>query len=165
MKNKSKKTILFVICLLVVFSVAFIGSLFTSGNSDSQWYESVKPSITPPSIVFPIVWNILFFMIAVSLYISWTEISKIKNKQKRKGYKKLIVSAFGINLALNALWSLIFFELRLTQLAFFELILLAISIIFMIKITYRISKTSSYLLLPYFVWICFAGILNFLIAF
>ena len=166
LKNKqSYKIKVFVICLLIVFSVAFIGSLFTSGNSDSQWYESVKPDITPPSIAFPIVWNILFFMIALSLYLSWIKIKDIKNKQKRKKYKKSLITIFGINFILNILWSLIFFELRLTQLAFFELILLEASIFLMITSTRKINKTSSWLLVPYLLWVGFAGILNFLIAF
>jgi len=163
--DKKFRIKIFIICLLVTFSLGFIGSVFTSGNSDSQWYESVKPDITPPSIAFPIVWNILFFLIALSLYFSWTKIQEIKNKTKRKKHKKSIITVFGINFVLNILWSLIFFELRLTQLAFFELILLEASIIFMITTTWKINKTSSYLLIPYLVWVAFAGILNFLIAF
>ena len=167
MKKLSKKINIkiFIACLLIVFSVAFIGSLFTSGNSDSQWYDSVKPNVTPPSIVFPIVWNILFFLIALSLYFSLTKIRRIKNKTKRKKQKKRILSVFGINFILNILWSLVFFELKLTQLAFFELILLLISIVLMITTTRKISKTASYLLIPYLIWVAFAGILNFLIAF
>ncbi len=168
-EEKRKKNIfkikVFIICLLIIFSVGFLGSLFTSGNSDSQWYDSVKPSITPPSYWFPIVWNIIFLLIAISLYISWIKISKIKNKKQRQKNKKKIILVFGINFILNVLWSLLFFELRVTKIAFFELIIFLISISLMISMTKKIDKTSSLLLIPYLLWVSFAGVLNFLVAF
>ena len=146
-----------IISLILVFLTAFIGSFFTSGNTNSDWYQQIKPSITPPNYVFPIVWNILFFLIALSLYFSWI---KAKNKNKKK-----IAIVFSINLILNILWSFLFFGLRNPLLGFIELIILWISIIVMIKTTYKIDKKSSYLLIPYLLWVSFAGILNYLIAF
>lgn len=145
------------VSLIAVYFVALIGGLFTSSSVNSLWYNSVKPSITPPNYVFPIVWNVLFFLIALSLYLSWIS---AKKKSKKK-----IVFVFGLNLFLNFLWSAIFFAMQNPLLAFFELILLWLSIIAMIFTTYRINKTSSYLLIPYFLWVSFAGILNYLIAF
>ncbi len=152
MKNFSLK--LFIICLVIVYFVAFVGSLFTSGNTSGEWYESIKPSITPPSFVFPIVWNILFFLIAVSLYIVW------KNSGEKQ--KKQVILIFGINFVLNIFWSFLYFYLKLPLFAFFEIILLVFSIISMILLTGRINKKSSYLLIPYFLWVCFASILNYL---
>ncbi|MBS3076631.1 tryptophan-rich sensory protein [Candidatus Pacearchaeota archaeon] len=142
---------------VIVFGVAFLGSLFTTPVTNSEWYESIKPAITPPNYVFPIVWNILFLLITISIYLSWTS---AKKKQKTK-----LAWAFGINLFLNALWSLIFFTMKNPPLAFFELILLDISIFFLIYTTNKIDKTSSYLLIPYFLWVTFAGYLNYLMAF
>jgi translocator protein len=149
---------LLVLCILITFSIGFIGSIFTSGNTNSEWYQSIKPSITPPNIVFPIVWNILFLLISFSLYLALTD---SKNKKERD---KLIL-AFGLNFILNILWSFLFFELKFVKLAFFELILFWFSILFLLVLTNKINKTSSYLLFPYFFWVAFAGILNFLIAF
>lgn len=146
-----------VISLIAVYSVAFFGSIFTSSSVNSEWYESTKVSLTPPNWVFPIVWNLLFFMISISLYLAW-----IYSKKKEK---KKVAIVFGINLFLNFLWSVIFFSLQNPALAFFELIFLWFSIIAMIFTTYKINKVSSYLLIPYFLWVSFAGILNFLIAF
>ena len=137
---------------ILVYLIAFLGSLFTTTGT---WYENVKPSITPQNYVFPIVWNILFFLIALSLYIAWT-----KTKDKRP-----LIIAFGLNLLLNLFWSILFFGLKQPVLSFIELILLWLSIIFLIKITSKINKTSSYLLIPYLLWVSFAGVLNFLIAF
>ena len=147
-----------ILSIVIVFLVAFIGSLFTSQNTDSDWYESIKPSITPPKWVFPIVWNILFFLIALSLYFSWINTQTTKNKRK-------IIIVFGINFFLNILWSALYFGMKNPSLAFYELIILWLSIVTMIFITYKINKKSAYLLVPYLLWVSFAGILNYLSAF
>jgi len=146
-----------IILFVIVFLVVAAGSLFTSSNTDTDWYNSIKPKITPPNYVFPIVWNILFALISISLYLSWINSNK---KQKNK-----IAIIFGINLTLNLIWSIIFFPLKNPSLAFAELIFLWLSIIMMITAAYKINKLSSYLLIPYFLWVTFAGYLNYLIAF
>ncbi len=150
--NKNLKV--FIFSLFIVFFVAFLGSVFTTNQVNSDWYQSIKPEITPPNYLFPIVWNILFLMITFSLYLSWIESNETQ--------KKKIILAFGINLFLNFLWSFIYFGLMNPALAFFELILLWLSIIFLMKTVYGIKKTSTYLLIPYFLWVTFAGFLNYL---
>ncbi len=147
----------FIISLIVVFAVALIGSAFTSGRTSGEWYESIRPEITPPNYVFPIVWSILFFLIAVSLYLSW-----INAKNKRE--KSKIAIYFGINFVLNILWSFLYFYLQNPSLAFFEIILLEISIGLLIFKTYKIKPLAGYLLVPYFLWVGFASILNLLSA-
>jgi tryptophan-rich sensory protein len=146
-----------IISLVVVYSVALIGGLFTSSNVNTDWYESVKISITPPNWVFPIVWNILFFLIALSLYFAWIKSNK---KQKKK-----IAIVFGINFILNIFWSILFFTMQNPVASFFEILFLLLSIKLMIIVTWRINKISSYLLIPYLLWVAFAGVLNYLIAF
>jgi len=143
-----------VTCLVVVYSVAFIGSLF---GDTGGWYESTKSSITPPNWVFPIVWNILFFLIALSLYLAYTS----SNKKER--WK--IVAVFEINLVLNLLWSIFFFGMRNPLLSYIDIWPLWLSIWFIVFITYKINKTSAYLLIPYLLWVGFAIVLNHLIAF
>ncbi len=157
MKNKVNWKLL-ILCLIIVYGIAFIGSLFTSPATDSAWYDSIRPEITPPNYVFPIVWNILFFLIAISLYFVWTS-------AKKKIEKRKIAWVFGINFLLNVLWSVLYFGFKNPTLAFFELLLLWISIGSMVFITYKIKKLSSYLLLPYWAWVTFAGVLNYLSAF
>ena len=90
--NLVKNLKILIVCLVVVYSVAFLGSLFTTSKINSEGYNSVKPSITPPNYVFPVVWNILVFLIALSLYFVWIKSDK---KSKRK-----IVLVFGLNLFL-----------------------------------------------------------------
>ena len=155
MKKINWKILVF--SLLIVYLIAFLGSLFTSSSVNSDWYEAIKPKLTPPNFVFPIVWNILFFLIAISLYIAWTSADRIE--------RKIVFLVFGINLLLNLFWSFLYFGVKNPLFAFFELIFLWLSILIMLIATYHINKTSSYLLLPYFVWVSFAGILNYLSAF
>jgi len=153
--KKNWKVLIF--CLLIVYIFAFLGSLFTSSVVNSSWYSSVRSSLTPPNWVFPVVWNILFFLISLSLFYAWTS--------GKKESRKKIAIVFGINLSLNALWSLLFFSLKKPNFAFFELILLWISILLMIFTTRKIDKKSAWLLVPYLLWVSFAGILNYLSAF
>jgi len=140
---------------IIVYLVAGLGSVFTAQNTKTDWYNSIKPALTPPSIVFPIVWNILFFLIALSLYFCW--ISSKNNKEK-----SAVGIVFGVNFILNILWSVLYFAMKNPRLAFFEIILLLISIASMLLLSWKISKKSFWLLMPYFVWVCFASVLNFL---
>jgi tryptophan-rich sensory protein len=149
-----RKVIIFLICLAVVFSAGFIGSVFTSGNVSGEWYQMNKPQITPPGFIFPIVWNILFFLIALSLFLAWT---KAKKKEKKK-----VTFVFGVNLVLNLLWNVLFFGLRKPGFAFADLILLLVTIILMIFVAGRIDRKAGWLLVPYLLWVTFAGVLNFL---
>ena len=137
---------------VIVFLVAFIGSSFTTSGINSSWYQSIKPNIAPPNYIFPIVWNILFFLIALSLYFVW-----IKGELRMR-----IVIVFGLNFLLNILWSYLFFSLRLPLFAFIELIFLWLSILLMIFVSWNINETSGYLLVPYLFWVSFAAVLNFL---
>lgn len=142
-----------IISLIIVYAVAFLGSLFTSNAVKSDWYQSVRPSITPPNYVFPIVWNILFLLIALSLYFAWVNSTK---KQKNS-----ISLLYGINFILNILWSVFYFGMRSPSAAFCIIILLWVSILSLILFTKKITKTSSYLLIPYILWVSFAIVLNY----
>ena len=160
LKNFFKKInwgILF-LSLITTYGTALLGGIFTSVGIKSFWYLTVRPSITPPDILFPIVWNILFFLIFVSLYICLT-----KAKDKKTSSKIEIV--FGINFILNFLWSFFYFGLRNPLIALLDLILLFFSIIVMIKVTWKIDKKASRILIPYLIWIIFAGLLNYLSVF
>jgi tryptophan-rich sensory protein len=145
---------LLVYSALAVVLAAIIGSLFTKIDA---WYEAVKPAIAPPNFVFPIVWTILFALLAVSLYLS------LLNADKKE--RKILIILFAINLVLNVLWSALFFSAQNPAIAFADLILLFISILLLIQLTWKVSPLSSWLLLPYALWVSFAGLLNYVIAF
>jgi translocator protein len=141
----------FIISLVIVIIVAGIGSLFTDTGS---WYQSIKPSITPPNLVFPIVWTVLFYLIAVSLYYSW-----LSSKDKEK---LMVIILFGINFILNILWTFIYFKNRNPLIAFIDIVALWVSILVLIIYNWRRDRKASYFLIPYLAWVSFAGVLNYL---
>lgn len=140
----------FISCLIVLAAVAYIGSTFTVIGT---WYESVKPAIAPPNWVFPVVWTVLFYLIAVSLYYSWIE-------NERKNKKKVIIY-YGINFILNILWSYIFFKMQNPRFALLEILILWVSIFVLIGFNWRRSRKAAYFLIPYLLWVSFAIILNY----
>src|SRR4030042_5604803 len=82
----------FILSVVIVFAFAAIGNLFTAPVVRSAWYESIKPSITPPNWIFPVVWNILFFLIALSLYFAFVNSGKTE--------KNKVILVFAINFIL-----------------------------------------------------------------
>ena len=147
-----KKIWKLIISILIPFLASAIGGFFTS-TSVSTWYvDLIKPSFNPPSWVFGPVWTILYLLMGIALYLVWVD--KSKNK-------KLAFIAFGTQMFLNALWSVLFFGLQKPLFAFVEIILLWSSILITIIYFYRINKNAAYLLIPYILWVSFAAVLNF----
>lgn len=104
-----------------------------------------KPLLSPPPILFPIVWTILYIVMGISYYLAGNE------DTKKIYYAQLIV---------NLLWSIFFFVLRWYLFSFIWLLLLLYLIIVMMKKFYKYNELSSYLLIPYLIWVTFAGYLN-----
>lgn len=149
-----KKIPKLIISILLPFLASAIGGFFTAG-SVSTWYAALqKPSFNPPGWVFSPVWTTLYLLMGIALYLVWT--AKAKNKI-------LAFTAFGIQLFLNALWSVLFFGLQKPLFAFIEIIFLWVAILLTIIYFYRINKISAYLLMPYILWVSFAAVLNFFI--
>lgn len=149
MKNLSKLLISIIGCELV----GILGGVFTI-SSIPTWYATLnKPFFSPPNWIFGPVWTLLYFLMGLSFYLIWTQ-SK-KNKQVKTATKY-----FFYQLALNFIWSPIFFGLKSPLLALFVIIAMWVMIILTIKKFYPLSKTASYLLIPYFLWVSFATILN-----
>lgn len=143
-----------IVCLLVTYGAGLLGSLAMGDAAQSAWYASVKPSITPPAIVFPIVWNILFFLIALSLYFAW---NASRGKDRRR-----VALIYGINLIANVLWTVFYFKLHRPDYAFFDIIIVWLSIANAMFLTWDIDRKASWLLLPYLLWVTFASVLNWL---
>lgn len=146
----------FIVSFLIIFAVAVLGNVFTSMGVNDAWYQSIKPSITPPNYVFPIAWTILYVLIAISLFLVWLN-PKVK--------MKYIWMSYGSNFVLNVLWCYLFFGARLLQIAFYEIVVMWITILLMIYASYKIDKKAAWLLVPYLLWVSFASVLNFLAAF
>ena len=141
--------------ILICQTAGIIGSLFTT-SSISSWYSTInKPSFNPPNWIFGPVWITLYIMMGISLYLVWqkSDLSGISVK------RALIL--FGIQLALNSLWSIIFFGLHSPMAAFFEIVVLWVFILLTILEFWKISHLAGWLLVPYLFWVTFASILNF----
>lgn len=133
--------------------VGLLGTLFTI-SSILTWYASLnKPSFSPPNWIFGPVWTLLYFLMGVSFYLIW-------KKDFKKKKVKIASMFFASQLALNFLWSPVFFGLRAPLLALIIIIILWVLIFLTIKKFYFLSKWAAYLLVPYLLWVTFATILN-----
>ena len=153
MKEKVKS---YVYSLIIALGVGGLSALFTSGNMDI-YKEIVKPPLSPPSIVFPIVWTILFTLMGISAAMIYN--NTIASKLERDS----ALLTYGVSLVFNFFWSIIFFNLQMYLFAFIWLLALLYFIIKTIIKYYKIDKTAAYLQIPYLVWVTFAGYLNFAI--
>ncbi len=145
----------FVVCLVVSYAPGIVGTLFIGDETDGAWYTSVKPSITPPDWVFPLVWNILFFLIALSLFFAWRSAST-------RGDRRRIALLYGVNLVANGLWSLIYFGLHRPGLAFLDLAVIWLSTANIMYLLWDGDRGAAWLMLPYLLWLSFAGVINYL---
>ena len=126
-----------------------IGSLFSTG----EWYQSLeKSSLTPPNIVFPIVWNILFILMGIAVWRVW------ERRLQSANYALLL---FIIQLGLNMLWSYLFFGLQRPEIALIEIIILWVAILATTIVFFKLDKIAGILLLPYLGWVSFAIYLNY----
>lgn len=139
--NKFK---LFIDILIPVAIGGIVGFII---NPYIDYNSLVQPPLSPPSIVFPIVWTILYVLMGISYYL-------LKNSSKKE---KII---YFVQLGVNALWSVFFFVFKFYLFSFVWILLLDVLVILMIIIFCRNNKVSAYLQIPYLVWILFASYLN-----
>ena len=131
--------------------VGFVSSLFI-GNSISNWYVLLnKPSWTPPNWLFAPVWTTLYALMGISLYLIVQSKSRIRSKA---------LAIFGIQLLLNFLWTIVFFNQHLLFVSFAVILTLWIGILGTILITWKVSKYASLILIPYLGWVSIATLLN-----
>ena len=146
LKNKFVSLFLF---LITTFSASFIGGI-TTFKFKEPWYSTlVKPSFNPPDWLFGPVWTILYILMAIAIWNVW-----IKNKNVN------LVYLYFIHLFFNTTWSVVFFGFNQIELALINLIVLILFIVILFLKYKVISKLSAYLMIPYFLWCCFAFLLN-----
>jgi len=139
-----------VISIAIPLLFGFIGSML--GDSSSGFEALIKPPFTPPAFVFPIVWTILYILMGISSYMIYTS----NNDNKTSA---LII--YLVQLGLNSLWTLFFFQYELLLFSFWWIILITILVIIMICLFYEIKPIAAYLQIPYLLWLVFAAILNY----
>ena len=127
--------------------------MITSGFMD--YNDLIKPTLSPPGIVFPIAWTIIYLLIGIS-YTLLKEKGELPKETQQLYYTQLIF---------NYLWTFIFFVFRLRLLSVLWIIILDILVIIMTYQFYRQNKLSGILLIPYVLWLIFATYLNISIYF
>lgn len=145
-----------VFAIAISQSAGLIGSLFTV-TSSGTWYSMLeRPALNPPNWVFGPVWFTLYTLIGISAYLAW---NAAKKKQRSE-----VAGVFLFQLALNAIWSILFFGLQDPEFAFVEIALLWVVIIWNIVVFWKVSRIAAYLLIPYLLWVSFASYLTLSIS-
>jgi tryptophan-rich sensory protein len=148
-----RNSVKLVVSLAIPQLVGITGAFATmSGVRD--WYpELAKPGFTPPAWVFGPAWTLLYLLMGVALWLVWREADRNENVRPA-------LHAFAVQLILNALWSFVFFGLRMPGAALVEIILLWGAILLTIERFRRVSRLAASLLVPYGLWVSFAAVLN-----
>lgn len=138
MKNNYKELIIYIAVPLILGGIVGLITMKSSAN-----YDGIVPGW-----IFPVVWSILYVLMGISSYL-------VRNNF-------LLIKIYVVNLIVNLLWPIIFFSFKLKILGFFWILLLILIVGYMIYRFYEENKISSYLLIPYLLWLIFASILNLL---
>ena len=148
------KTALRILVAIVICELAgVIGSMFTA-PAIPGWYAGLaKPSFNPPNWVFGPVWTALYAMMGLAAYL-------VYEKGWNRPEVRKALTVFGVQLVLNALWSVVFFGGRQLLGGVVVIVLLWLMILLTIRLFSRTSRPAAYLLVPYMLWVSFATVLN-----
>ena len=142
-----------VVSILACFAAAGIGSLFTF-KAIPTWYAGLKkPLYTPPNWAFGPVWTTLYILMGISVFLVW------RNGLATNGVL-LAFTLFWIQLAINALWSIIFFGMKSKGGGVITIIVLWLLILATMTTSFRVSGWAGALLIPYILWVSIASYLN-----
>lgn len=152
MKNSYKLPVL---CILIPLVTGSLSALITQNDMEAFSLLN-QPPLSPPAILFPIVWTILYILMGISSYL----VIKAKADKEKK---KTALAYYGLQLVFNFFWSIWFFSFHWYFFAFVWLVALFFLILNTAVAFYGICKSAAYLLLPYLIWVLFAGYLNYAI--
>jgi translocator protein len=141
----------FLICL----GVSTAGARWTLTETKGWYRGLVRPSFTPPDRIFPVVWTILYFMMAIAAWMI--------GEQAHSVWRSAGLILFIVQLGLNLTWSWIFFRRHAIGAALVEIVALWIGIGATTMVFSRVSSVAAWLMAPYWAWVSFAAVLNFAI--
>jgi tryptophan-rich sensory protein len=145
-----------VVALILPQAAGAIGGLFSAVNVPT-WYQTlVKPPFTPPGWIFGPVWGILYLMMGLAFFF-------VLISEQGKDKVRFASGLFCVHLLLNTLWSILFFGLHNPWLAFIDIIVLWVMITALVFVFWDIRKLAGALLIPYWLWVSFASVLNYAI--
>ena len=151
------KFIRFFIALVICFGAAALGSVATN-PAIATWYAALnKPVFTPPNWLFGPAWTLLYCLMAVAAWLVW-------EKGWDKKEVRVALAVFAAQLAVNSLWSFLFFAWHAPWLAYIGILALWLLILLAILKFWKIDKIAAWLLVPYILWVSFASFLNLGVA-
>lgn len=141
-----------IICIAIPLAVGGLSAYLTMGAMET--FESLKqPPLSPPGWLFPVVWTALFALMGIASYLV------VRSPAPERTVKRALIF-YGIQLGLNFFWTILFFNLGLYLVSFFWLILLWCVILLTTLQFAAIRRLAGYLMIPYLIWVAFAGYLN-----
>ena len=144
------KFLTFILFFIITYSASLIGGLATI-NFKEPWYSLIiRPSFSPPDWVFAPVWTTLYLMMTLAVWLFWHS----TNRDMKTVY------IYFIHIIVNTTWSITFFVFHQIAISILVLIILITLIIILIRNFKRVNLISSYLMIPYLLWCCFALVLN-----
>ena len=148
-----KKIISLLIFNLLAFGASAWGSYVTNLYKE-PWYSMIaKPSFNPPEWIFAPVWITLYIAMSVAIWLIWINPKRVEK----------IIYIYFIHLLINGSWSIFFFGLHLILVSLIIIAIIIFFVIWLIKLYYPINKLSSFLMVPYLIWLSYAFVLNFYI--
>ena len=150
MKAKAKKFVPYLISILIALAVGGLSALI-SRESMQDYAQLIQPPLAPPAELFPIVWTILYILMGISAALVW----KSSCEEKSDG---LVI--YAVQLAVNFLWTIFYFNFGARLLAFFWLLFLLLLVLLMTSKFSSCSKLAAKLQIPYILWLIFAAYLN-----
>ena len=141
--------------ILLAQCAGFLGAIFTTTKIGSWYMTLMKPSWNPPGWIFGPVWTTLYTLMGIASYLVW--------KTPDGPIRTQALVLYGVQLALNALWSFAFFGMESPKLGLVVIVPLLILIILTTFRFFVLSKTAGWLMVPYILWVSFATFLNFTI--
>lgn len=151
--SNAKKFIALVISILLAHGIGVLGSLATMPSIEPWYRELTRPEFTPPDSAFPIVWPLLFTLMAVAAWLVW--LRRGENPFVNKG-----LIWYCVQLMFNFAWSFLFFGLQSPGAALFEIFLLLAAIILTTWYFWKVDVKAAILMTPYILWVGYATVLN-----
>ena len=143
----------FAFWIILTLAVGGLAGFIIRDGVDVYTQDVIKPPLSPPQVVFPVVWSVLYVLMGAAAAFVWlTGPSDDRTKA---------IWIYCIQLAFNFFWSIIFFNFKNYGFAFLWLCVLWLLILWTSLLFARCDKKAGYMLLPYLMWVAFAGYLNF----
>lgn len=148
-----RQTLMLIVFLLLTYTIAAIGSI-ASINAPAFYQQLIQPAWAPPAWLFGPVWTLLYTLMAIAAWLVW---------RSRCSQKRMALSLYALQLIFNGLWSWLFFTWSLGAAAFAEILLLWGLILLTMINFWRCNNVAGALLLPYWLWVSFATLLNWVL--